>query len=230
MESIKYIIYKLIDPTNSEIRYIGLTFNDLKQRLKSHRNEKAKSHKCYWIKKLKSIGFDPIIECVEENISSYEIACEREIYFIDYFRSIGCDLTNSATGGNKNKKMSDEVREKMKQAQIERHKSYKLIHSEDVKKILSQKSKDRFKNSKEREKLRIANKIYEDSKTEDQKLKDILIQNPKKVYQYDLNMIFIREYESIKMAAQLTECNGNGISACCKGKFRTSGGFIWKYS
>lgn len=34
MEEIKYTIYKLIDPISNEIRYIGLTFNDLKQRLK----------------------------------------------------------------------------------------------------------------------------------------------------------------------------------------------------
>ncbi len=36
MEEIKYTIYKLIDPVSNDIRYIryiGLTFNTLKQRL-----------------------------------------------------------------------------------------------------------------------------------------------------------------------------------------------------
>jgi hypothetical protein len=297
MEQIKYTIYKLIDPTDNKIRYVGLTFNTLKERLKSHRSEKSKSHKCYWITKLKSQGLDPIIESIEENISSYETACEREIYFIEHYKSIGCDLTNSATGGNKNKKMSEETKEKMRQSHLKRYESYKRIMSDETKNKISEKSKIRFEDPNERERLRIANKRYEDSKTEEQKLKDILIQNPKKVLQYDLemgfiseypslgesarknkldsgniakccnykvrtvggfiwrfegdtniiredrrfdkhtksvlqydlNMNFIKEYKSLKLAAELTGCNSGGISACCKGKFRTSKGFIWKY-
>lgn len=229
MEQIKYTIYKLIDPTNNEVRYIGLTFNNLKQRLKSHRNERSKSHKCYWIDKLKSQGFDPIIECVEENISSYELACEREIYFIDYFRSIGCELTNSATGGNKNKKMSIETREKMSKSRIERCKTHKIILSESTKKILSEKSKLRFQDPNEREKLRISNKRYEDSKTEEQRLQDILIQNPKKVLQYDLNMNLLFEYPSLKNAERISGLDSGNISKCCKYKVRTVGGFIWRF-
>jgi len=42
MEEIKYTIYKLIDPITNEVRYIGLTFNSLKQRLKSHCSEHEK--------------------------------------------------------------------------------------------------------------------------------------------------------------------------------------------
>ena len=85
MEEIKYTIYKLIDPNTNQVRYIGLTFNDLKLRLKSHMSEPGKSHKIFWIKKLKKYGLKPIIESVEENISTYEEACHREIYYIEYF-------------------------------------------------------------------------------------------------------------------------------------------------
>lgn len=84
METIKYTIYKLIDPNTNEIRYIGLTFNDLKLRLKSHMSEPGKSHKIHWIKNLKKQGIRPIIESIEENISTFDEACEREFNSLIY--------------------------------------------------------------------------------------------------------------------------------------------------
>jgi group I intron endonuclease len=229
MEEIKYTIYKLIDPISNDIRYIGLTFNDLKQRLKSHCSEKSKSHKSNWIQQLKSKGLKPLIESIENNILSYDDVCNREIYWIEKYKLEGHPLTNMASGGNKNKKMSDESRDKMSIAQIERYKTYKLVLSENVKEILSLKSKERFKDDKEREKLRISNKRYEDSKTTEQKLQDILIQNPKKVYQYDKEMNLITEYPSINNAAKLNNLNDGNISKCCKHKVASVGGFIWRF-
>ena len=56
MEEIKYTIYKLIDPITNEVRYVGLTFNTLKQRLKSHCSEKSKSHKSNWVSGVMPLG------------------------------------------------------------------------------------------------------------------------------------------------------------------------------
>lgn len=54
--------------------------------------------------------------------------------------------------------------------------------------------------------------------------------NQKPVNQYDLNMNFIKRYESIKEAS-----NGNyylytHIGECCKGKYFSVGGYIWRYA
>lgn len=229
MEEIKYTIYKLIDPITNETRYIGLTFNDLKQRLKSHCSEKSKSHKSNWIQKLKSDGYKPIIESIEENISTYEECCDKEIFYIEKFKLDGHRLTNSASGGNKNKKMSEETRKKMSEAQIERYKNYKLILSDETKKELSIKAKDRFRKEEERDRLRISNKRYEDSKTEEQKLKDILVQDCKTVYQYDKNMNLITKYPSINNAAKINNLQNSNISKCCQKKVISVGGFVWRY-
>jgi hypothetical protein len=226
---IKYTIYKLIDPVTNEIRYIGLTFNNLKQRLKSHINENVKSHKCQWIKKLKSEGLKPLIESVENSISTYEEACEREIFYIEYYKNIGCDLTNHATGGNKNKKMDDETRKRMSDAQKERYKTYKLVFSEESKQKISESTKKRMQDPKEIEKLKIANKRYEDSKTEEQKLKDILIQNHKEVYQYDKEMNFIAKYPSIKNASRISGFGDGNIGKCCHHRVSSVGGFVWRF-
>lgn len=51
-----------------------------------------------------------------------------------------------------------------------------------------------------------------------------------RVAQYDLDGNFIREWDSIKEASEKT--NSTHISMCCRGhkKYKTSGGYIWKYA
>ena len=229
MEIIKYTIYKLIDPTDNKVRYIGLTFNDLRMRLKSHLSEPGKSHKIFWIKKLKKQGLKPIIESVEENISTYDEACQREIYYIDHFKSLGCDLTNMATGGNKNKIMSKESRKKMSDSQKKRYETFKMKFSDESKETLRSSTIERFKNPEEREKLRIANKRYEDSKTPEQKLNDILIQDSRQVYQYDKDMNLIEIFPSIRDAERKTGFDRGNISKCCKNKVVFVGGYVWRF-
>ena len=51
----------------------------------------------------------------------------------------------------------------------------------------------------------------------------------KAVLKYDKNNVFIREYGSIAEAARENNIDSSGISRCCKGKWATSGGYIWKY-
>ena len=48
------------------------------------------------------------------------------------------------------------------------------------------------------------------------------------VLQYSLNGNFIKKYNSIKLAKQ--ETGAKDISECCKGKFKQSGGYIWRYA
>lgn len=50
------------------------------------------------------------------------------------------------------------------------------------------------------------------------------------VAQYDLDMNLIKVYPSIKEAERQTGVINQKIIPCCKGKFRTGGGFIWKYA
>ena len=56
--------------------------------------------------------------------------------------------------------------------------------------------------------------------------------NKKKVKQYDLKGNFIKEWESITsfLKANNIDLNNSGITCCCKGRQKTSHGYIWKYS
>lgn len=51
----------------------------------------------------------------------------------------------------------------------------------------------------------------------------------KAVIQYTTEGILIREWNSIKEATKILKVDITNISACCKNKIKSSGGFIWRY-
>lgn len=112
-------IYKLIDPSNNEIRYIGQT-DDIKRRYNDHisssMNENSDSYDTYkarWVRKLKLSGLLPIIEIVEE-CDSLEQSNIRERYYVSKLTNEGCRLTNSSITDVT--EFSSHTREKMSNA------------------------------------------------------------------------------------------------------------------
>lgn len=51
-----------------------------------------------------------------------------------------------------------------------------------------------------------------------------------KVSQYDKTGKYIKTYNSMIEAAEKSGCYVSKISCCCKGKRKTTGGYIWKYT
>lgn len=49
-----------------------------------------------------------------------------------------------------------------------------------------------------------------------------------RIYQYDKNNYFIKEWRSIQEAANHYNINLGNMSKCCRGKRKTAGGYIWK--
>lgn len=49
------------------------------------------------------------------------------------------------------------------------------------------------------------------------------------INQYDLKNNFIRKWDTLTEAANTLNIGISGISACCRGQRRKSGGYIWKY-
>ena len=56
-----------------------------------------------------------------------------------------------------------------------------------------------------------------------------ITKNSKKVAAYDKNNNFIKEFESIALAAKYCEGDASIISAVCKGKRKTHKDYIWRY-
>jgi len=73
------------------------------------------------------------------------------------------------------------------------------------------------------------NQAHEDIKTKKLKNSGLLNGGHKAVLQFDLKGNFIAEYMSVREAERQTKTNAPHISAVCKGKRKTAGGYIWKY-
>lgn len=111
-------IYVLIDPRTGEIRYVGATSKTLEQRLYGHLKVRSTGHKGRWVEQLRRQGLSPRVSLVQE----VTVACwqEAERYWISYFRSVGCNLTNMTDGGDGVVGYNADVRAKMSAARRKR--------------------------------------------------------------------------------------------------------------
>lgn len=94
-------VYILCDPRDGSIRYVGKTETSVELRLRRHLDKandpSAQWHTVQWIRSLLSAGIRPEIVPVREVDTEY--LDETEIFVIDEYRRLGCDLTNTAKGG-----------------------------------------------------------------------------------------------------------------------------------
>lgn len=113
--SSRFLIYGLIDPRDGQLRYVGKSSSGLRRPRRHVRLLDEKSYKANWVRELVSEGLSPEIEVLEEHQTAVALP-EAECYFIAYFRSIGCRLTNLTTGGDgaPGHKMSDTGRERLR--------------------------------------------------------------------------------------------------------------------
>lgn len=87
-------VYGLIDPRTDSLRYVGQAV-DVHRRLKHHwkPSQLARgTHVARWLAALRRQGHRPQLVVIEE-VDAGQLY-ERECFWIDYFRTAGCDLTN----------------------------------------------------------------------------------------------------------------------------------------
>lgn len=111
-----YKIYTLSDPQTHDIRYVGITVQELKKRLNRHVSAARKQSKYYvnaWIRQLLEQDLRPDINLVEVTNDLF-----RERYWIQYFRGQGARLTNLSDGceGQVGMERSEETRQKISKA------------------------------------------------------------------------------------------------------------------
>jgi hypothetical protein len=91
-------VYVLIDPRDHQVRYVGVTKGTLSHRLRQHMASIGRgTHRAAWLSKLRRMGLRPYIEQVQVVPASDWVAAER--YWIGFYRTIGCPLTNTTNGG-----------------------------------------------------------------------------------------------------------------------------------
>lgn len=234
----KFYIYKLTDPISKEVRYIGKT-NNIAIRFSSHINDKSKSHKSSWIKSLKNKSMLPLIEIIEE------FDCEKECYLkeIEYISKYD-NLTNHHLGGiggdsismrgvnNPNSNLNeDEVLEirdlllftglSIKSIADKFNVSIATIHG-----ITSGNSWNYLTGFTGKEKWIRDESVKNRAKA--LKKSGLYDRQSKKVYQYDLDDNFIKEFKSISQASKETNTNRSSISQCLSNKLKSANNYLWK--
>lgn len=115
------LIYGFIDPITNELRYIGQSSRGLAEPRAYLKPSvrKQKRYVCSWIASLyNNYGLKPGIIIIEENIETIDKLNELEAFYIDYYRFIGCKLTNLVPGGKSRigQKHTEETKKKISEA------------------------------------------------------------------------------------------------------------------
>lgn len=205
-------IYALKDPISNDIRYIGKTKNELNKRLYEHctiRNLKEKTHKNNWIKYLLKLNYRPVILLIEE--VDYCNWQEREIYWINFYKSIGNNLTNGTNGGDGSNgcKRSKDCIEKI--IDIKR-KNGTLARSYECRRKISESQKGKKLSKEHSDRLT----AYGESKK-------------KKIIQYDKDGNFMKLWDGIRICARELNIAHDGIIRCLKNTQKYYKDYIWKY-
>jgi group I intron endonuclease len=121
-------IYALTEPDNlDEIRYIGKTKKSPEVRYTQHLKDGRDGYKLRWIRSLPEGKVPSLLvleECPETSLN------EREVYWIEYYKSLGYRLTNMSKGGDGGNLNSNYTRTKSHCENISKALSGKL-HTEE---------------------------------------------------------------------------------------------------
>lgn len=215
----KYIVYKHTSPSNKV--YIGITCSPPKRRWS---NGKGYKHNIYFTNSINLYGWSCFSHEILYKDLTFEEAESLEVELIEKYKSnireYGYNLT-SGGGGRNNYQHSDET--KIKIGNANRGK----IHTEEQKEITRKAIKDKYSNDEEyRNKF---NKINIGRKHSLETIEKYKLRNNKSVVQYSREGVEIARYTKIKTAGEITGINKSSISANCKGKLQSAGGFIWVY-
>ena len=148
---------------------------------------------------------------------------ERERYYIKLYDTINNGY-NCESGGNENKIVSDESKQKM--SEVKKGK-YCGENSPWYGKHLTEEHKSKLSEARKGEN----NPMYGKHRDDETRIKISKAHDKRKipVSQQTIEGVFIASYESIHEAQRLTNIDRATISRCCKGIQKTAGGFKWTF-
>lgn len=205
-----YSVYLLKEADSPIIKYIGLTRQDIKDRLNQHiskaKRAKKKNRTQAWIISCINSNTNIEIVAIEENIDNIDLAIIRESYFINLYREINHDLKNETDGGSC-----------VYDGSYWRGKKQSPSHSNKISESLKGRkpSRDEIKKSVDA----MLDKVYKGTD-----------KNAMKIDQYDLEMNFIKTWPSIRRIVAETGFKYRGIWNNINNIGKKSHGYIWKKS
>lgn len=208
-------IYKVNNKINDK-NYIGQTIHTVEWRWETHLrsafNERMQDHNVLFHRAIRKYGIDAFeVETIEE--CDNELLNEKEIYWIEHYKSCGENGYNISLGGNGYYRYKDS----------DILKFWEMGYSaSDIGRFLGcQRGTARLR--------LLANNISQQEIIERGNLA-ISESNRKKVYQYDSKTgEYIKGFYSVTIASKETKINLANIAECAQGHILSAGGYIWSY-
>lgn len=242
-------IYMIINPSGK--RYVGSTYmKTVEKRWKSYYNLNCKGQiKLY--NSLKFYGpenhqFILLRTCRFEDVYKYEYLLGHTFRVLDKDLGLNCTLPpwgenpvcisaetrqkrSEAFKGKKNPNFG-KIRSKQHSERISKALTGRKLSDETKRKLSENHPKSNLGKTMSKEtKRRLSKSKIGKKQSEEHRLKSANAAN-KTVIQYDLDMNFIKEWDSISNACrELKLKSSTGIIGVCKNKRKTAGGYKWKY-
>ena len=117
---------------------------------------------------------------------------------------------------------------------ISEYNSHHCKHTEESKRKISESMTGIVFTGEHRKKLSESLTGHEISEETKKKISEAMTgkhnRPQKSVLQLSINGELIAEYTSVKEAERQTGCNKGHICECCKGKLKSTGGYVWRYA
>lgn len=239
-------IYKISSQIHPERIYIGSAVNIYSRwsihrsdlHLREHGNSRLQNHYNKYGKE--NLTYVIIESCLPEDL------IRREQYYIDTLNPFFniCKIAGSQLGTKRSEEQKLYMKERSgMKGKVPWNKGKTGIFSEEVLVIMRAAAKDRTFPTITRKKIsdshtNVPLSAYHVEQTRrgltgKPKSKEHIINNvaahKKPIFQYDLNMNFIREWDFTVEVTRELGISNFAISQCLIGKSKTSGGFIWGY-
>ena len=203
-------VYGIVDPITSELRYVGQTINYNKRKgehLYKAKTNRTSNHLYNWLGKLIANNVKPefiIIDKVPIESLDY-----WEVFYISYFKSIGCNLTNYAEGGNSRGGFT---------------------HSEEFKQYLSHRYKGRnpWNTGKKLSKEHKRN-ISNNHRNPTDYSPWYTARSKRKVNQISLEGTLLKTWDSAYEASKILGIGRKNIGNVLSKYSKTAGGYKWEY-
>ena len=165
---------------------------------------------------------------IEFQTPNKEQALELESELMKWYDSVENGY-NSSEYGSGHYKRSEELKRKISESMTGKHFSEehrKKISESKIGITFSEEHKKKISEALSGEKSPNFGKHF----SEEHKKKMSESKGVNGIIQYSKDGKFIAEYPSIMEASRQTGCHHTSICECCKGKLKSAGGFIWKYT
>ena len=208
----EYTVYRLENIVTKK-NYIGMTSQEPKRRWLGYYTGKMKE----------AIATYPLDLCWKKHIEfqtpNKEQALELESELMKWYDSVENGYNTSSYSGGTYKR-SEVTKRKMSDNHAdfsgENSPWYGKHHSEETKRKMAEAQTGKHLSEEHK------NKISESMTGKHNKPQ-------KPILQFSKTGEFIAEYPSLMEASKITGYSQGNICKCCKGKYKSCGGFIWKY-